>query len=455
MADFFPLLSRAIDGLEKNTGENRRALYERARAALVHQLRSVNPPLEESEITRERLALEEAIRQVEAQSIKRVFHNDVNSVPNPPSDGNLSSLRDQALRNFREKIPDGEDPFALSTVAASHEATSRMPAEAVNQFDVEKNDQAFPPPHARSALPQGIDKTESESRLRLPESKRARSSAAKSVLRAKQVEEDHDIDLRLPRDYSRIIRAVILLLVIGGAVMLGYWKRSAITAMIANLRHASTPVTKSQPPQRATAPKIADRIVPSTQDGRAATAPAVAVAQKVVLYEEDSNNPQGKRFAGSAIWRTETVSPGSGLAPELVVRADVEIPEKHMRMAWTIRRNTDDALPASHTVEVIFTLPADFPEGGIGNVPGTLMKEGEQARGVPLAGLAVKVTNGYFLIGLSAADVDKQRNIELLKERDWFDIPIVYASGKRAILALEKGPPGARAFAEAFRAWSE
>jgi hypothetical protein len=103
----------------------------------------------------------------------------------------------------------------------------------------------------------------------------------------------------------------------------------------------------------------------------------------------------------------------------------------------------------------MFTLPADFDQGGIANVPGVLMKTSEQARGVPLAGLAVKVTNGYFLIGLSAVDIDVQRNIEFLKNRDWFDIPIVYTNGKRAILAMEKGTPGGRAFEEAFRAWGQ
>ena len=49
----------------------RRALYERARTALVAQLRGVTPPLNESEITRERLALEEAIRKVEAEAARR------------------------------------------------------------------------------------------------------------------------------------------------------------------------------------------------------------------------------------------------------------------------------------------------------------------------------------------------------------------------------------------------
>ena len=70
MADYHPLIARAVAGLEKNTGENRRALYERARTALVAQLRGVAPALDESEITRERLALEEAIRKVEAESAR-------------------------------------------------------------------------------------------------------------------------------------------------------------------------------------------------------------------------------------------------------------------------------------------------------------------------------------------------------------------------------------------------
>jgi hypothetical protein len=74
---------------------------------------------------------------------------------------------------------------------------------------------------------------------------------------------------------------------------------------------------------------------------------------------------------------------------------------------------------------------------------------------MPLAGLAVKVTNGFFLIGLSSADADKERNIALLKERSWFDIPVVYDNNRRAILALEKGTPGERVFAEAFAAWRQ
>ena len=40
-------------------------------------------------------------------------------------------------------------------------------------------------------------------------------------------------------------------------------------------------------------------------------------------------------------------------------------------------------------------------------------------------GLAVKVTDGFFLVGLSNVEADRTRNLQLLKERSWFDMPLV------------------------------
>jgi hypothetical protein len=171
---------------------------------------------------------------------------------------------------------------------------------------------------------------------------------------------------------------------------------------------------------------------------------AAAIAQKAVLYEEDPTDPNGKRFAGSAIWRTETVTAG-----EIAIRAYVEVPERKLTMTWSLRRNMDKTLPASHAVELIFN------RGEISNVPGILMKETEQARGVPLAGLAMKVADGFFLIGLSGVDADKKRNLQLLKDLTWFDIPLVYNGNRRALLAVGKGMPGERAFVEAFKFWNQ
>src|SRR4029079_10422854 len=102
MADYYPLIARAVSGLDKNTGENRRALYERARAALVNQLRGVEPSLEESDITRERLALEEAIRKLEVEAAKR--KPDASPEQASPPDEKNPSLRDQGLRDFRDTV---------------------------------------------------------------------------------------------------------------------------------------------------------------------------------------------------------------------------------------------------------------------------------------------------------------------------------------------------------------
>ena len=431
MADYYPLIARAVGGLEKNSGENRRALYDRARTALVSQLRGVEPALDETDVTRERLALEEAIRKVEAEAAKRP------RTENSEADVAEPSLRDRGLRDFRETMAEAEGLGSATAEAkrAAYATYEGMPVEPAPRY--------FEQPSA-------VDASVTEPSL-IEEA--SHSDAVPPV--PPGTYDDEDAYTRPARSYRRLVKLLVLLLVVAGVTGAAYWQRHTITSMVASFRSqsASTQKETGQPNVR---PKIADRIGQSGETKpNAANAPAAAVAQKVVLYDEDTTDPQGKRYVGSALWRTETVSPGPGLAPELAIRADIEIPERKMRMTWSLRRNTDKALPASHTLEIMFTLPPDFAEGGIGNVPGVLMKQNEQARGVPLAGLAVKVTNGYFLIGLSAVDVDVQRNIQLLKERDWFDVPVVYTNGKRAILAMEKGTPGARAFEEAFRAWGQ
>jgi len=70
MTDYYPLIARAVEELGRSTGEARRALYERARNA-VAQLRS-DPAFLEADIAKECLALEEAIRKVEAEAARNV-----------------------------------------------------------------------------------------------------------------------------------------------------------------------------------------------------------------------------------------------------------------------------------------------------------------------------------------------------------------------------------------------
>jgi hypothetical protein len=446
MADYQALISRAVAGLENNTGEKRRLLYERARTALLNQLRGVDPPLEESDITRERLALEKAIRRVEADMAKHAWAElEAASARHP--------ARDEGMRGFRETVAEA-DHLGGAAAQARRSAREFYEATAPNHLHPPGRGEARAPDMRYFEPPASRQPPVSEPELAEEAPFSPHEMPAGPLPPPLSYGEREDQVVRVRRPWRRIVALVVLLLVIAGLGGLGYWQRHQIATMVASLRSSVTqkPRPAIAPPSR---PKIADRIGESAAGPKTATAPAAAVAQKVVLYEQDPSTGKPIRYVGSAIWRTETVSPGSGLAPELAVRADVEIPERHMRMNLSLRRNTDKALPASHTIEIQFTLPADFAQGAIGNVPGVLMKSGENAHGMPIAGLAVKVTNGYFLIGLSAVDIDKQRNIKMLKERDWLEIPMDYTNGKRAILTIEKGTPGQRAFDEAFRAWGE
>ena len=553
MTDYHPLIARAVDGLTKNTGEARRALYERARSALVAQLRSVEPALSESDITKERLALEEAIRKVESEAARKALadpraqpraeprfeprpgaprqpvaetklktpldpeprreRTNASAADLPPAGqadapppmppepaeepaqeatqaessaaarqtarsrilgARTTSLSNDGVRGFRSVVKEADGLGAATAKAAqtardtrdSYTPVSRQRPQpdfseppAVDRFEPRKNDEPLEPPQHNELRLQSLEPAYDEMADEPP------MAAPRSMMRQQpshdyEDEEDEYEEPRPPRSYRGLVKIVVLLLIVLGLAGAGWEFRPQLVGLYYSFRSskpAAAPQTAQTP---APTQKFTGRVPEEQLPGQApatggGTQQGPAVAQRAVLYEADSNDPQGKRFAGSVVWRTETVSPGPGLAPELVVRADVAIPERHMNVTWSLRRNTDKALPASHTIEVMFNLPPDFPGGGISNVPGILMKDSEEVRGMPLAGLAVKVTNGFFLIGLNAADDDMQRNMQLLKERAWFDVLIVYNNNSRAILTMEKGAPGDRAFAEAFKAWGQ
>ena len=180
---------------------------------------------------------------------------------------------------------------------------------------------------------------------------------------------------------------------------------------------------------------------------------ATAGAERAMLYEEDPDNQTGIALPGEVVWRVETIVPRPGQPKDVSLKATVDIPDRRMRMSWELQRNHDKSLPASHTVEFIFTLPPDFSHREIRRIPGLLMSQEVKVRGTPLVGPSVKVTSGFFLIGLSSHDEDVERNMRLLKEQPWLSVPILYDDDRRAILAFAKGESGARAFTQVFAAW--
>ena len=198
---------------------------------------------------------------------------------------------------------------------------------------------------------------------------------------------------------------------------------------------------------------------PSTSPGPGASVSAPSAAsksappgsQRAVLYEEDSSDPNGKSYQGWVVWRA---NPGaSGNPADTTIIAQVALPDRPMAVMLAIHRNFDRSLPASHTVDVKFDLPADSPTRGILDVVGIMMKPNEEASGQQLSGTRVKVSKDLFLIGLSGIDLEVQQNMQILKDRPWLGIPFVYNSSNRAVLSIEKGETGDKIINEMLTRW--
>ena len=181
---------------------------------------------------------------------------------------------------------------------------------------------------------------------------------------------------------------------------------------------------------------------------------AAGVAQKMFLYEERLGQTSPTAIEGTVAWSTAEESPGGDAKPEPVVRAQINVPSKGLTALITFRRNTDKSLPASHIVELVFSLPENFEGGGIESVQRVAMKRTEQDRGDALIAVPAKITDDFHMIALNDFPEAIAKNTELLRTRSWIDIPITYRNGRRALLTLDKGKAGAEAFDKVMKAWA-
>jgi hypothetical protein len=173
-----------------------------------------------------------------------------------------------------------------------------------------------------------------------------------------------------------------------------------------------------------------------------------------VVINEVQANPYGERHTGSVCWSLDLIK-AAGQPDKVVVHADVDIPDLAMKVAMDFSQNSDRSVSASHFVAMNFEQPRDVAGGEVVTVPGVMLKYSEHARGIPFAALATRITKGSFLVSLSSREDDRGRNLQLLKERSWFDIPMVYANQRRGILAVEKGHRGEQTFREAMAQWEQ
>jgi hypothetical protein len=570
MAEYYAVLSRAIAGLATASPDTRRAVYDKARNALVGQLRAIDPPLPTADISRQRLELEEAIRRVEREIQSGVLpppasRPQLQSSPPPrpsaplrppeaehaPPDGGRRTPQDI----FRQAILDAEARGAAAGVERPSRAASRPDNVAGNETadvtpDMDEEsppplaaEPAMPPaarnlkqsvrPNAESRLAPDYFERESESppvpRALRPPPERQREvrlgpapidphieDVAPPSRTGRRAEARDGVAMAEPRprrSRAPLIILVLILILAGGLGYLGWTQLGTITAIVASFDKPSAKPTATAtlavPAAPADSTKNGDRLLAPGQTAAppggpvrvvgpgAGTAPTVTgsnavpplaggakppatapgigptgqqaslppqsstqpqapagpvVTQKATLYEEPTNPgvaaSQTLAIAGTVSWSFAT---GGADGPEVI--GTVTIPDRKTTVKVTIRRNTDQSLPASHLVEVLVTTPTDFPGKSVSNVPTMVLKPSEDARGDVLVGASATVAPGYYWIALSNAQQDLTKNIGLLRDREWIDIRLVYQSGQRAILTLEKGSSGGQAFAKALSAW--
>ncbi len=215
-------------------------------------------------------------------------------------------------------------------------------------------------------------------------------------------------------------------------------------------RQAPAPV---QPAPAQQAPAQPAQQQPAPQ--RPAAEQAAPVAQRAAILLQAAVNDQQnvETHVGTAVWRLEeSRRPNANGSPAL--RADVDIPAVGFRMVFLVEKNNDSTLRASHMLTFRF-----LPQEGAAILPaiaemGSPQMRSESAPGVdPLAGAQAKITEQIYIVALNADPAFAARNLETMKSRGWFDIPIRLTDGRIAKITIEKGAPGDRLLNQAIEQW--
>lgn len=516
MADFVAVLKKTIDGLGDTTPEMRERVYVKARATVAAKLAAINPPPAEAVIERQKKSLEDAIALVEAgyapapapadepeqeaDDLEEVFATLDASTPVEAAPARTPGSSFEVMPAEPEQTPKPES-FDIETPKAEsrpifQDADDDEDAETAEEEDfeaplqrrrgiggmitalvllallagggyaawlnkdklqevvqVDKLKQLVTEPEANTPVP---PKPETETAAAQPEPAPADKPAAPqpTTEAPPPPAEPEKFTQRLNADGTEVDEGPGQ-----GAQTIGEGTSvAAVTQPPQTTPTAPEPESPSTTPDNpagTSTPEAAQTPPgsPEVQPTPPAAQPAVAVGQKAIFYEERTNVAQGSADTGSIVWSVVQESPGGDLPAEPAIRAEATIPGKELQLRMTIRRNADPTLPASHIIEMIFLTPEGFEGGGIENILRVTLKNSEQAAGSPLLGIPAKIADGFFLVALNDTKPEMDANLNLLRREQWIDVPLVYKSGRRALITLEKGIPGEKVFEEAMKAW--
>jgi hypothetical protein len=415
MADYFPLISRAVTALSPNTREAREALYARAREALTRQLTTLDPPIPEADLWRERNALEETIRRVEVQ------------FPPPP-------------RPEARPVP---PPMPVVVPGPPKGIRPTVPAPGAKVADPARGDGGV-----AAAEPKP---DQDEEPVTGPEAAASDAQAGEIVKRPKVGATEGASKAFRSRKITGIVFALPLMLAVGG---LAYVLRDDPALYD---RKEPAPAQPDAAAQRKSdgrldgtssqAPVSGPR--PATQ--QPSVTPALPVASRAIFFEETASDPRGIQSDGQIIWRLETVAGATGQPPETAARGSVAFPAARMGLEIVFRRNRDAALPASHTVELVFK-PEEGREG-VTEIGPIEARDQESQPGYQLRGAMVPVGVNLFLVGLDRSDAVAERNVEAMRDQRFFAFQFRMANNRVGAILIEKGQTGDRVFREATEAW--
>ena len=507
MADYYPLLERAVSRLPASTREGRQALYDRARNALLTQMRNVTPPPAPDDIDREEKALTEAIARLEDElAAKAAAPATAEPPPAPASDS--PPPKPEPVAKAEKPAPVEPSPAAPAqapprTLPRMGAARPQAPGLA-GKIDIKgqlapvpgaagsffarfrgRTDEGKPlppapldaPPPAAATVPeqQESPKAPLSPRARLPglpgsqrpslppvaetEPEPPVEAAPEQMAEAAPVEGEASEERREQmrpaaplaateqRNTARIaIFGAVIVATIGAIAMLAFQWRDNPEDYVRASRPAPVQEADSN-----TQRKIADRVGGSAQSTpqqptRAANDATPAPQRSVMLIEAPDEPQRVKAVIGSANWRIDTSTTPNALVADVDL---LTLGSASMRML----RNTDTRIPASHMLEIRFRLKADSDAPGVKAIDIVQMRADDRQTGDPLAGLQTPVTENFYLVGLSNVEPMSSRNIDLIKSRGWFDIPILLTNGRLAKLTIEKGAYGERLLNQALQSW--
>ncbi|MBU1305598.1 MAG: hypothetical protein KKF33_08780 [Alphaproteobacteria bacterium] len=189
----------------------------------------------------------------------------------------------------------------------------------------------------------------------------------------------------------------------------------------------------------------------AANDPAASVDPAVLAGSQSLLLEASATGTTGAvPFSGTVEW-----SEGVDELGLPTILAHASIPARNLGVNFTIRKNSDPSLPASHLMEVDFQVSDSFIGGTIASLPGVLLKNEELVAGTPLVGASARVMGNSFLFALSASPEDASNNTSLLENNKWIDLAIVYGTGRNAIVTIEKDADAEALFKKVFTAWAK